>query len=97
MTNKLTVSSRLQLASFRALVTSTKSLSSFFETEEAFLAFRRSAVTWLMGNDPAILNITVTSDIIKYNALEYNERAVMAGNMIKSVSDRQSFVYNPHN
>lgn len=86
-----------QLATIKDLINTSDSLTSFFDTEEEFLAFRRSVVTWLMGNDPAIFNITVTSDIIKYNELDRNHRALLVGNMIKNVSDKQSFVYNPHN
>jgi hypothetical protein len=86
-----------QFQAIKDLINSTNELERFFDTEEAFLEFRRRFVTWIMGNDPAIFNITVTSDIIKYNKLEGNPRSLLVGNMIKSVSDKQSFVYNPHN
>jgi len=86
-----------QLTVIKDLINTTNNVSTFFETEEEFLAFRRSVIDWLMGKDPAIINITVTSDIIKYNKLDRNHRALMIGNMVKYVSDKQSFVYNPHN
>ncbi len=86
-----------QLTTIKELVDSPNDISSFFETEKEFLAFRLSIITWLMGNDPAIMNITVTSDIVKYNKLDSNHRAVFEGNMVKYVSDKQSFVYNPNN
>lgn len=70
---------------------------SLFETEEEFLEFRRNLIEMLMGRDPIIMNITVTSDIIEYNKLNSNHRSILIGNMIKNVSDKQSFVYNPHN
>jgi hypothetical protein len=70
---------------------------SLFETEEDFLEFRRNLISMLMGRDPIIMNVTLTSDIIKYNKLNSNHRCILEGNMIKNVSDKQSFVYNPHN
>lgn len=72
-----------------------KNLVGYFDTER-FLAFRRALVTWIMGNDPIVMNITVTSDIVEYNKLDTNERAIFAGNMVKKVSDKTSFVYNPN-
>jgi len=92
-----TLKSNQQLATIKDLMVSDNNLSNFFETEEEFLSFRRSVLVWLMGNDPAIMNITVTSDIIQYNDMHTNNRAVLEGNMVKSVSDKQSFVYNPYN
>lgn len=70
--------------------------SNFFETA-SFLLLRKTLVTWLIGNDPVIMNITVTSDIIVYNKLESNHRSLVIGNKVKTVSSRTSFVYNPSN
>lgn len=79
------------------LIETPNNLTNFFDTENEFLQFRAKFIEWLVGNDPVIMNITVTSDIIKYNKLEQNNRSILIGNMVKNVSDKQSFVYNPHN
>ena len=60
-----------------------------------YLDFRFYLVKKLIGKDPAIMNITITDDIIKYNKLYSNPRTIMVNTVIKHVSDRQSFVFQP--
>lgn len=51
-------------------------------------------IEMLVGRDLKVIsNMTVTSDIIQQN----NGVHLMVGGIIKYVSDRQSFVYDPSN
>ena len=77
-------------------LTMIQNLISYFNDEQ-FLAFRRRLVTWIMGKDPVIMNVTLTSDIIEYNKLDYNPRCIMEGNIVKRVSEQTSFIYGPSN
>lgn len=62
-----------------------------------YLAFRYFLLTKLVGKDPVVMNIHITSDIVCYNKLFRNVRTVFHNNTVKQVSSRQSFVYNPNN
>lgn len=86
-----------EISRITQLIESPDKLTNFFDTEKEFLEFRNRLVTLLVGNDPVIMNITVTSDILDYNKLETNQRAILMGNMVKTVSERTSFVYSPSN
>ena len=59
-----------------------------------YLDLRFFLIKKIVGKDPVIMNIHVTSDIIKFNKLERNKRVVFHNNTVKTVSDRQSFVYS---
>jgi len=67
------------------------------KVELAYYAFRAYVVKKIVGNDPVIMNITITNDILKYNKIGTERHPILHGLQIKNVSDRQSFVYNPCN
>lgn len=62
-----------------------------------YLDFRYFLLKKLVGKDPVVMNIHITSDIVSYNKLDRNLRVVFHNNTVKQVSSRQSFVYSPHN
>lgn len=58
---------------------------------------RLELIKMLVDKDPVVMNITITSDIVDYNKLNRNSRTIFVNNNVKHVSDKQSFVLNPHN
>lgn len=60
------------------------------------LNLRFKLIKYLVGNTKVVMNITVTSDIVDYNKLT-SPSSIFYGNLVKTVSSRQSFVYNPSN
>ncbi len=58
---------------------------------------RLELIKKIIGKDPVVMNITITSDIVDYNKLNRNSRTIFLNNTVKHVSDKQSFVYNPYN
>jgi hypothetical protein len=51
----------------------------------------------LVGKDPVVMNIHITSDIVDYNKLNRNTKTIFVNNTVKHVSSKQSFVLNPYN
>lgn len=64
--------------------------------KQQLLDMRFKLVKFIVGKDPVVMNITVTSDIIQYNKLRHNPRTIFHGNIVKHVSSRQSFVLSPN-
>lgn len=62
-----------------------------------YLEYRLKLVKELVGKDPVIMNVHITSDIVSFNKLDRNERVIFWGNTVKTVSSRQSFVFSPNN
>lgn len=62
-----------------------------------YLSFRYFLLRKLVGKDPVVMNIHITSDIVDYNKLNRNRRTIFVNNTVKHVSDKQSFVLNPYN
>lgn len=74
-------------------------MSKFLEETKEFLNYkyldlRFKLIKFLVKKDPVVMNIYITSDIIKFNKLDRNRRVIFSDNTIKHVSDRQSFVYD---
>ncbi|MBV5346665.1 hypothetical protein JZU46_00310 [bacterium] len=73
-----------------------KNSFTFYFLKQSFLPLRFKLIKFLVGKDPVIMNLTITSDIVSYNKLDSNPRAIFIGNRVKSVCSRQSFVLNPN-
>lgn len=58
---------------------------------------RLELIKKIVGKDPVVMNIHITSDIVDYNKLNRNRRTIFVNNTVKHVSDKQSFVLNPYN
>ena len=62
-----------------------------------YLEYRVLLIKKIVGKDPVVMNITITSDIVDFNKLNNNPRSIFCDNIVKSVSDKQSFVFSPNN
>ena len=62
-----------------------------------YLEYRVLLIKKIVGKDPVVMNIHITSDIVDYNKLNRNRRTIFVNNTVKHVSDKQSFVLNPYN
>lgn len=67
-------------------------LEEFFTKK--YLTYRNKLIVKLVGRHTKVMiNVHVTSDVIKYNKFDFPKGDIVLNNTVKSVSSRQSFVY----
>jgi hypothetical protein len=67
-------------------------LQEFFKKK--YLTYRNKLIIKLVGDHTKVMiNIHVTSDIIKYNKFNFAKGDILVNNAVTTVSSRQSFVY----